>query len=83
MFLGLQFLEMRSTNTLQKIVPKLISQHSYKHAWLGVDVTDLTNLAVVDHHYGAVVQDVDPDGPAAKIGIEGLEPNLSSISDHL
>jgi S1-C subfamily serine protease len=69
------------SNTIQKIVPKLISQHSYKHAWLGVDVTDLTNFAVVDHHYGAVVQDVDPDGPAAKIGIEGLEPNLSSISD--
>jgi S1-C subfamily serine protease len=28
------------SNTLQKIVPKLISQHSYKHPWLGVDVTD-------------------------------------------
>jgi S1-C subfamily serine protease len=69
------------SNTLQKIVPKLISQHSYKHAWLGVDVTDLTNLEVVNNHYGAVVQDVDPDGPAAKIGIEGLEPNMSSISD--
>jgi S1-C subfamily serine protease len=69
------------SNTIQKIVPKLISQHSYKHAWLGVDVTDLTNFAVANNHYGAVVQDVDPDGPAAKIGIEGLEPNLSSISD--
>jgi S1-C subfamily serine protease len=68
------------SNTIQKVVPKLISQHSYKHPWLGVDVTDLTNL-VIDHHYGAVVQDVDPDGPAAKIGIEGLEPNMSSISD--
>jgi len=62
-------------------VPKLISQHSYKHPWLGVDVTDLTNLVVANHHNGAVVQDVDPDGPAAKIGMEGLEPNLSSISD--
>src|SRR5215469_4142649 len=69
------------SNTIQKIVPKLISQHSYKHGWLGVDVTDLTNFAVVNHHYGAVVQDVDPDGPAAKIGIEGLEPNMSSIND--
>jgi 2-alkenal reductase len=69
------------SSTIQKIVPKLISQHSYKHAWLGVDVTDLTNFAVVNHHYGAVVQDVDPDGPAAKIGIQGLEPNMSSISD--
>ena len=29
----------------------------------------------------SIVQDVDPDSPAAKIGIEGLEPNLSSISD--
>jgi S1-C subfamily serine protease len=69
------------SNTIQKIVPKLISQHSFKHPWLGVDVTDLTNFAVVNHHYGAVVQDVDPDGPAAKIGIEGIEPNMSSISD--
>ena len=32
----------------------------------------------INHHYGAVVQDVDPDGPAA---IKGLEPNMSSISD--
>jgi S1-C subfamily serine protease len=69
------------SNTIQKIMPKLISQHSYKHPWLGVDVTDLANFAIVNHHYGAVVQDVDPDGPAAKIGIVGLEPNMSSISD--
>jgi S1-C subfamily serine protease len=69
------------SNTIQKIVPKLISQHSFKHPWLGVDVSDLSNFVVVNHHYGAVVQDVDPDGPAAKIGIEGLEPNMSSISD--
>jgi len=72
------------SNSIQKIVPKLISQHSYKHPWLGVDVTDLTpaNNSVVNH-YGAVVQDVDPDGPAAKTDIQGLEPNLSSISDPL
>ncbi|MGA9154522.1 MAG: S1C family serine protease, partial [Candidatus Nitrosopolaris sp.] len=70
------------SNTIQKTVPKLISQHSYKHPWLGVDVTDLTpaNNSVVNH-YGAVVQYVDPDGPAAKTGIEGLEPNMSSIGD--
>jgi S1-C subfamily serine protease len=70
------------SKTIQKIVPKLISQHSYEHPWLGVDVTDLTpdNNSVVNH-YGAVVEDVDPGSPAAKIGIEGLEPNLSSISD--
>jgi len=54
---------------------------SFVHPWLGVDVTDLSNFVVVNHHYGAVVQDVDPDDPAAKIGIEGLEPNLSSIND--
>jgi S1-C subfamily serine protease len=71
------------SNTIQKIVPKLISQHSYKHPWLGVDVTaELTpaNSSVVNH-YGTVVQDVDPDGPAAKTGIQGLEPNLSSTGD--
>src|SRR5215831_7128792 len=28
------------SNTIQKVVPKLISQHSFKHPWLGVDVTD-------------------------------------------
>jgi len=72
------------SNTIQKIVPKLISQHSYKHPWLGVDVTDLAPLNnLVVSHYGAVVQDVDPDGPAAKTDIQGLEPNLSSNSDPL
>ncbi|HET8685104.1 MAG TPA: S1C family serine protease, partial [Methanosarcina sp.] len=53
------------SNTIQKIVPKLISQHSYKHPWLGIDVTDLTpadNSLV--NHYGVVVQYVDPDSPA-------------------
>jgi S1-C subfamily serine protease len=69
------------SNTIQKIVPKLILQHSFKHPWLGIDVTDLTNFVVVNHNYGAVVQDVDPDGPAATTGLEGLERNLSSISD--
>jgi S1-C subfamily serine protease len=70
------------SNTIQKIAPKLISQHSYEHPWLGVDVTDLTldNNSVVDH-YGAVVEDVNPGSPAAKTGIEGLEPNMSSIGD--
>jgi S1-C subfamily serine protease len=70
------------SNTIQKIVPMLISQHSYKHPWLGVDVTDFTpfNNSVINR-YGAVVQDVDPDSPAANTGIEGLEPNMSSISD--
>jgi S1-C subfamily serine protease len=69
------------SNTIQKIVPKLISQNSFKHPWLGVDVTDLApvNDSVINH-YGAVVQDVDPDGPAAKTGIEGIEPNMASIS---
>jgi S1-C subfamily serine protease len=70
------------SNTIQKIVPKLISQHSYEHPWLGVDVTDLTPLSnSVVNHYGAVVEDVDPGSPAAKTGIEGLEPNMSSIGD--
>ena len=70
------------SNTIQKIVPKLISQHSYKHPWLGVDVTDLppANNSLANH-YGAVVQHVDPDSPAANTGIEGLNPYLSSISD--
>jgi S1-C subfamily serine protease len=70
------------SNTIQKTVPKLISQHSYKHPWLGVDVTDLTsfNNSLVNH-YGAVIEDVDPGSPAAKTGIEGLEPNMSSIGD--
>lgn len=73
------------SNTIQMIVPKLISQHSYKHPWLGIDVvTDLTpdNNSLVNH-YGAAVQYVDPDGPAANTGIEDLEPNLSSMSDPL
>jgi serine protease Do len=72
------------SNTIQKIIPKLISQHSYEHPWLGVDVTNLSPFSnSVVNHYGAVVEDVDPGSPAAKTGIEGLEPNMSSISDPL
>jgi S1-C subfamily serine protease len=68
------------SNTLEKVVPKLISQHSYKHPWLGVVVTDSTPA---NNNYGAVVQYVDPDSPAANTGIEGLEPDLSNSSDEL
>jgi S1-C subfamily serine protease len=53
-----------------------------RHPWLGVVVTDSTpadNSLV--NHYGAVVQYVDHDSPAANKGIKGLEPYMSSISD--
>jgi len=29
----------------------------------------------------ALVQDVDPDSPASKTGIQGLDPNPTSVSD--
>ena len=72
------------SNTIQKIVPKLISQHSYKHPWIGVDVTDSTpDSNSLANHYGVVVQYVDPDSPAANTGMEGLEPYMSNIGGEL
>ena len=46
--------------------------NSYKYAWLGVDVTDLTNLVVVNHHYGAVVQEVPLDAAVEAVRMIGL-----------
>jgi hypothetical protein len=52
-----------------------ISMNYLMNSIISVCMTPAKNSVV--SHYGAVVRDVDPDGPAAKTDIEGLEPNLA------
>lgn len=50
---------------LQRIVPALIAQGYYQHAWLGIRMQDNDPL----QNNGVYVSDVAPDGPAARAGI--------------
>ncbi|MGB8102475.1 MAG: trypsin-like peptidase domain-containing protein [Nitrososphaeraceae archaeon] len=63
------------SNTIKKIVPALIAQHSYKHPWIGISGTDLTPEIVsalkLNQTTGFLVIDVTPASPAAKAGLRG------------
>jgi S1-C subfamily serine protease len=57
-----------------KVVPSLISSGTYQHPWLGItgitltpDIASQINLPATQH--GALVVDVDPNGPAAQAGV--------------
>jgi S1-C subfamily serine protease len=65
-----------------KLDSSILVTHEKGRKENNVSVTNLTPFSnSVVNHYGAVVEDVDPGSPAAKTGIDGLEPNMSSISD--
>ncbi len=63
------------SNTIKKIVPVLISDHSFKHPWIGISGTDVTpDIAAalkLNQSKGFLVIDVTPGSPAAKGGIRG------------
>jgi S1-C subfamily serine protease len=63
------------SNTIKKIVPVLISEHSFKHPWIGISGTDLSpDIAAalkINQSKGFLVIDVTPGSPAAKAGIRG------------
>jgi S1-C subfamily serine protease len=63
------------SNTIKKIVPVLITEHSFKHPWIGISGTDLTpDIAAalkINQSKGFLVIDVTPGSPAAKAGIRG------------
>jgi serine protease Do len=63
------------SNTIKKIVPALIAQHSYKHPWIGISGTDLTPEIVsalkLNQSKGILVVGVVADSPADKAGIKG------------
>ncbi len=63
------------SNTVKKIVPVLIKDGKYRHAWLGVSGTDLTpeiaEALDLKETKGFLVIDIVADSPADKAGIRG------------
>jgi len=65
------------SNTVQRIVPQLLSHGSYTHAWLGINILDVLpsiaeNLGLKEAK-GVVVVNVKPGSPADLAGIKGIE----------
>jgi serine protease Do len=63
------------SNTLNKVVPALISSGVYQHPWLGISGTDVTPeiaeaLGLMEAK-GFLVTDITSGGPADKAGIRG------------
>jgi S1-C subfamily serine protease len=62
-----------SSNTVQKVVPHLISKGSYSHPWIGARLSDVTPsfayMVGLEEARGIVVLEVVPDSPAEKAGI--------------
>jgi S1-C subfamily serine protease len=59
--------------TIQRVVPKLISEGSYEHPWLGIEIADVTPLFAdslgLSEARGVFVKSVTPEGSAEKAGI--------------
>ena len=65
-------------NTARRVVPELISNGSYKYAYLGISGASLTSeLAeangLPEDTRGVLIVEVVPDGPAARFGVTGSE----------
>ena len=65
-------------NTARRVVPELISNGSYKYAYLGISGASLTSeLAeangLPEDTRGVLIVEVVPDGPAAQFGVTGSE----------
>ncbi len=63
------------SNTIAKVVPKLILEGSFQHPWLGVSGTDMTpgiaDALGLQEPRGFLVVDVVEGSPAARAGIQG------------
>lgn len=62
-----------SSNTVQRVVPHLISEGSYGHPWFGAILSDVTpsfaEMVGLEDARGIVVLDVLPDSPAEMAGV--------------
>lgn len=62
-------------NTVKRIVPVLIAEGRYAHPWLGISGFSVTPLAAqalgLPAEHGALILEVDPQGPAAQAGLRG------------
>jgi S1-C subfamily serine protease len=65
------------SNTMKKIVPVLIRDGHYKHPWLGVSGVsvdpDFAGLIGLGVKRGFLIQNVVPDSPASKAGLQGYK----------
>jgi serine protease Do len=68
--------------TVEKVVPALIDEGSYTHAWLGIsgmtltpDVAKAMNLD--ENQRGALVITVQEDGPSGKAGLLGSDDQIT------
>ena len=67
---------------VEKVVPALIEEGRYAHAWLGISGTSMTpDLAKVmnldANQRGALVIEIVPDGPAEAAGLQGSDREIS------
>ncbi len=69
-----------SSNTVRRVVPELISQGSYAHPWLGVQLVTLTPDGLdalrqagrdLPDDAGLLIVEAVENGPAAKAGVQG------------
>ena len=62
-------------NTVNKIIPSLISDGTYKHPWIGItsqNITpDLAEVLGLEESKGIMIMSVVKDGPANKAGLRG------------
>ena len=62
-------------STIQRVVPVLMSEHSYKHPWLGISGIDVNEQIAsamnLNTTKGFLVIDTSPGGPASKAGLHG------------
>jgi serine protease Do len=72
-----------SSDTVQRIIPKIISNGSYKHAWLGVHVVDVIPIIAeqmgLAEAKGVIISSVTPGSPADQAGIKVAGNNSSYI----
>jgi S1-C subfamily serine protease len=63
------------SSTIQRVVPILISEHSFKHPWIGISGIDVNEQIAsamnLNTTKGFLVIENSPGGPASKAGIKG------------
>jgi len=67
---------------VQKVVPALIAEGNYTHAWLGISGTTLIPevaqaMSLEENQRGALVITVQENGPAGKAGLRGSDGEIT------
>jgi S1-C subfamily serine protease len=72
-----------SSNTIQRVIPKLITHGIYKHAWLGIHIADVTPLIAetigLKEAKGVLILDTLPGSPLNAEGIKFTSDNPNII----